>query len=210
MPKSAKQKKNNEEGHNLNTLVLESNENEELSMDVYQKLANDRILFIGDQLHDDLATDIVATLLLKDTEDSEEKITLFINSSGGDIRNAFMIYDIMTMIRAPIKTICIGAACDEAVILLSGGTPGMRFATKHAIIAPSQLQPGLNMHTDLPGASSILRQHKMDNDRLMDILAKTTKKTVAQVKKDFDRRTFFNAAQAAKYGLIDKTVEFNK
>lgn len=209
-PKRAKQKRNNEEGPNLNTLVLEANENEEMPMDVYQKLASDRILFIGEDLHDDLATDIVATLLLKDTEDAEEKITLFINSSGGDIRNALMIYDIMSMIRAPIKTVCIGAAVDEAVILLSGGTPGMRFATKHAIIAPSQLQPGLNMHTDLPGAASLLKQHKADNDRLMDILAKTTKKTVAQVRKDFDRRTFFNASQAVKYGLIDKVAEFSK
>lgn len=196
----------------MNTLVLEAdgNENEELPMDVYQKLAKDRILFIGEDLHDGLATDIVATLLLKDTEDQEKKITLFINSMGGDIRNALMIYDVMTMIEAPIETVCIGSACDEAVILLAGGEPGMRFATKHAIVAPSQLQPGLHMHTDLPGASAMLKQHKLDNDRLMEILAKTTKKTITQVRKDFDRRVFFNAAQAGKYGLIDKVVEYNK
>lgn len=179
-------------------------------MDVYQKLANDRILFIGEDLHDGIATDIVATLLLKDTEDQEEKITLFINSSGGDIRNALMIYDVMTMINAPIETVCIGAAVDEAVILLAGGTPGMRFATKHAVIAPSQLQPGLHSNTDMPGAAALLKQHKMDNDRLLEILSKTTKKTVAQIKKDFDRRVFFNSTQASKYGIIDKVVQFNK
>ena len=194
----------------MNTLVLEQTEHGEMPMDVYQKLANDRILFLTEDLHDNLATDIVATLLLKDTEDPEKKVTLFINCHGGDIRNAFMIYDVMTMIQAPIETVCIGAAIDEAVVLLAGGSPGMRFATKHAIIAASQLQPGLHMHTDLPGAASVLKQHKLDNDRLMDILAKSTKKTVAQVRKDFDRRTFFSAPQALKYGLIDKIVEFNK
>lgn len=210
MLKIARQKKNKGKGYNLNTLVLESTENGDMPMDVYQKLANDRILFVCGEITDELATDIVATLLLKDTEDQEKKITLFINSMGGDIRNSFMIYDVMTMIEAPVETVCIGAAFDEAVILLSGGEPGMRFATKHAIVAPSQLLPGLNMHTDLPGATALLQQHKLDSDRLMEILSKTTKKKIAQVRKDFDRRVFFNAHQASKYGLIDKVVEYNK
>jgi ATP-dependent Clp protease protease subunit len=194
----------------LNTLVLEQTENGDVAMDVYQKLAQDRILFLSEELHDELATDMVATLLLKDSEDPDKKITLFINSHGGDIRNAFMIYDVMTMIQAPIETVCIGAAMDEALILLTGGAPGMRFATKHAIIAATQLLPGLHMHTDLPGAAAIMQQHKMDNDRLMDILAGTSGKTISQVRKDFDRRVFFNAKQAMKYGFIDGIVNYNK
>lgn len=194
----------------MNTLVLEQTENGDVAMDVYQKLAQDRILFLSEELHDELATDMVATLLLKDSEDPDKKITLFINSHGGDIRNAFMIYDVMTMIQAPIETVCIGAAMDEALILLTGGAPGMRFATKHAIIAATQLLPGLHMHTDLPGAAAIMQQHKMDNDRLMDILAGTSGKTISQVRKDFDRRVFFNAKQAMKYGFIDGIVNYNK
>jgi ATP-dependent protease ClpP protease subunit len=86
----------------------------------------------------------------------------------------------------------------------------MRFATKHAIIAATQLLPGLHMHTDLPGAAAIMQQHKMDNDRLMDILAGTSGKTISQVRKDFDRRVFFNAKQAMKYGFIDGIVNYNK
>lgn len=194
----------------MNTLVLEQTEHGDMAVDVYVKLSQDRILFLSEDLHDELATDMVATLLLKDSEDSEKKITLFINCHGGDIRNAFMIYDVMTMIQAPVETVCIGAAIDEALILLAGGEPGMRFATKHAIIAATQLQPGLHMHTDLPGATAMLNQHKMDNDRLMEILAKSTKKTIAQVRKDFDRRVFFNTKDALKYGFIDGIVEFNK
>jgi ATP-dependent Clp protease protease subunit len=194
----------------LNTLVLEQTEHGEVPVDVYQKLSGDRILFLTDFLDDNLASDIVATLLLKDHEDSESKITLFINTHGGDIRNSLMIYDVMDMIHAPIETVCIGAAMDEAVILLAGGTPGMRFATPHAVISATQLVHSFHMHTDLPGAKSVFEQEKLDNQRLMEILAKTTKKTIAQIKKDFDRRVFFNAKSAMKYGFIDKIVSFNK
>lgn len=194
----------------MNTLVLEQTEHGEVPVDVYQKLSSDRILFLTESLSDDLASDIVATLLLKDHEDSEKKITLFINCHGGDIRNAFMIYDVMTMIHAPIETVCIGTAMDEAVILLSGGTKGMRLATPHSIIAATQLVSSWHTHTDLPGAQALFEQEKQDNQRLMEILSKTTGKTLAQVKKDFDRRVFFNAKNAMKYGFVDKLVSFSK
>jgi ATP-dependent Clp protease, protease subunit len=194
----------------MNTLVLEQTDQGEMPVDVYQKLSGDRILFLTDYLDDTLASDIVATLLLKDSEDSEKKITLFINCHGGDIRNAFMIYDMMSMIHAPIETVCIGAAMDEAIILLAGGTPGMRLATQHAILSATQLVQSFHMHTDLPGAKALFEQEKIDNQRLMEILAKTTKKTISQVKKDFDRREFFSAKTALKYGFIDKIVTPNK
>lgn len=194
----------------MNTLVLEQTEFGDMPVDVYQKLSHDRILFLTSYLDDDIASDMVATLLLKDSEDPDKKITLFINSHGGDIRNAFMIYDIMTMISSPIETVCVGTAMDEAVVLLAGGTPGMRLVTPHAIVAATQLVHSMHMHTDLPGAQALFEQEKKDNQRLMEILAKTTKKTIAQVKKDFDRRVFFNAKDAVKYGFVDKIVSFNK
>lgn len=194
----------------MNTLVLEDSPQGEVPVDVYQKLSSDRILFLANYLDDDLASDIVATLLLKDQEDSDKKITLFINSHGGDIRNAFMIYDIMTIVRAPIETVCIGAAMDEALVVLAGGSPGMRLATPHAIISATQLVHNFHMRTDVPGAQALFEQEKQDNQRLMEILAKASKKPVGQVKEDFDRRVFFNAKNAMKYGFIDKIVTFNK
>jgi ATP-dependent Clp protease, protease subunit len=208
--KSVNWKKNNERDFNLNTLVLEQTEHGEMPMDVYQKLANDRILFITDYVTDEIATDIIATLLLKDHEDPEKKITLFINSDGGDIRNTFMIYDVMTMIQAPIETVCIGSAMDESAILLAGGERGMRLATKNAVIAVSQLVQDWNMHTNLTDGKNLLDQFIVDNNRLMDIYSKATNKSVKQVKTDFDRRVFFNASQAVKYGLIDKVIVPNK
>ena len=178
----------------------------EMPMDVYQKLANDRILFITDYIGDDVATDIIATLLLKDHEDPDKKITIFINSPGGDIRNTFMIYDVMTMLNAPIETVCMGEAMDEAVILLSGGERGMRLMTKNSIASVSQLINNWHMHTNMTDAKNLLDQFKTDNDRLLQILSNDTGKTVKQLKEDFDRRVFFTASKAIKYGLADKIV----
>jgi ATP-dependent Clp protease protease subunit len=193
----------------LNTLVLENTEHGDFPVDVYQKLSNDRILFIN-AITDETATDITATLLLKDAEDPGKKITLFINSVGGDIRNVFMIYDMMQMIESPIETVCIGAAMDEAVVLLASGTLGMRFATKNCRIAVSQLVHDWITHANLTDAKKILNLAVTDNKRMMEILAKCTGKTVKQVNTDFDRRVFMSAPQAAKYGIIDKVVSFNK
>jgi ATP-dependent Clp protease protease subunit len=194
----------------LNTLVIEETENGEMPLDVYQKLANDRILFICSQITDELATDIAATLLLKDAEDSDKKITLFINSDGGDIRNALMIYDVMSMVHAPIETVCIGSAMDEAAIILAGGTPGSRLATKNSVIAVSQLVHDWYTQANLTDAKKILDQSLSDNKRMMDIIAKSCGKTIKQVSEDFERRVFMNANQAVKYGIIDRVITSKK
>jgi ATP-dependent Clp protease protease subunit len=194
----------------LNTIVLESTEHGDIPVDVYQKLANDRILFICDDISDTIATDVAATLLLKDSEDPGKKVTLFINSQGGDIRNALMICDIMNMIESPIETVCIGAAMDEAAIILSSGTPGMRFATKNSVISASQLVHEWMVRANLTDAKKYLELASGDNKKMMEILAKTTGKSLKQVMSDFDRRVFMSAPQAAKYKLIDKVITFNK
>jgi ATP-dependent Clp protease protease subunit len=187
--------------------MFENTENGEVAIDVYQKLANDRILFLCNQITDNVATDIIATLLLKDSEDPEKKITLFINSDGGDIRNALMIYDIMCMIQAPVETVCIGSAMDEAAIILAGGAHGMRLATKNSIIAVSQLvHDWYSSYSNLTDAKKILDQCVSDNKRMMEIISKSCKKPLKQVMDDFERRVFMNGKQAVKYGLIDKVI----
>lgn len=194
----------------MNTLVIENTENGDIAIDVYQKLANDRILFLCNQITDNLATDIVATLLLKDAEDCSKKITLFINSDGGDIRNALMIYDIMSMIESPIETVCIGSAMDEAAIILAGGTPGMRFATKNSVISAGQLVHDWYSNSNLTDAKKILDQSMSDNKRMMEIFSKSCNKPLKQVMEDFERTVFMNANQAVKYGLIDKVISISK
>jgi ATP-dependent Clp protease protease subunit len=190
----------------VNTIILEETEHGEVPIDIYQKLANDRILFLFNLIDDKLASDIIATLLLKDGEDSDAKITLFINSDGGDIRNVLMIYDMMQIIEAPIETVCIGSAQNEAAILLAAGTPGMRFATKHAVIAASQLVHEWMSFSDLTDAKQILELSSKDNKRMMEIIAKSCGKTTKEVMVDFERKVFMNANQAVKYGLIDKVI----
>lgn len=194
----------------MNTIVTETTEHGEMPVDVYQKLSNDRILFICDYINDNLATDITATLLLKDSEDSEKKITLFINSSGGDIRNALMICDMMNMVEAPIETVCIGAAMDEAAIILASGTNGMRFATKNSVISASQLSHDWITRANLTDAKKYLDLAKADNKRMMEILSKTSGKSLKQVCEDFERKVFMTAPQAVKYGLVDKVVTISK
>lgn len=194
----------------MNTLVTETTELGDFPIDIYQKLSNDRILFLCNQIDDKLATDMVATILLKDSEDSDKKITIFINSDGGDIRNALMICDVINMVQSPIETVCIGSAMDEAAIILAAGTPGMRLATKHATIAVSQLVHTWMTYSDLTDAKKNLDQAVADNKRMMDIIAKSSGKTFKQVMSDFERRVFMTAPQAVKYGLLDKVVSFNK
>jgi ATP-dependent Clp protease, protease subunit len=181
----------------LNTIVTETTEHGEIPVDVYHKLANDRILFICHEIDDHISADITATLLLKDSEDSTRKITLFINSQGGDIE-------------APIETVCIGAAMNEAALILASGTPGSRFATKNSIIGASQLSHDYWSRGNLTDAKKLLDLSLADNKRMMEIFAKASGKTVKQVSEDFDRQVFMTAAQAAKYGLIDKVVTFSK
>lgn len=190
----------------MNTTIMETTEHGEVPIDVYQKLANDRILFVCDQITDKVASDIIATLMLKDLEDSNQKITLFLNSQGGDIRNVLMICDMMSLIQAPIETICIGAAMDESILLLSSGHLGMRFATRNSIIAISQLVHNHIEQANLTDAKNYLELSLADNRRMMEILAKNTNKPIKQVMEDFDRRVFMTPIQAVKYGLIDKVV----
>lgn len=210
MQKIVKLKSAKRRGFKLNTIVLESTEHGDMPIDVYKKLSNDRILFISDQIDDNLAADIVATMLLKDAEDDSKKITLFINSPGGDIRNVLMICDMMNMITAPVETVCIGSALDEACVILASGTPGMRFATKNSVISASQLVHDWMARVNLTDAKKFLELAIYDNKRMMEILAKTTGKTLKQVMTHFDRRVFMNATQAFKFGLIDKIVTVNK
>ena len=201
-----------QKGAILNTIVSETMEQSaEMPVDVFQKLSNSRILFISDEIDDELTSDICATLLLKDQECHEEKITLFINSYGGDIRNVLAIYDVMQMIHSPIETVCMGAAHNEAAILLVSGTEGMRFATKNSVICVGQLvNDWMRVHSDLVDAKSSLNQQLEDNKRMMDIFAVASGKDLKQVMSDFDRKVFMTSQEAMKYGLIDKVIKQTK
>ncbi len=194
----------------MNTIITETTDQGEIALDVYQKLSNDRILFVSGDIDDEMAADISATLLLKDSEDPDSKITMFINSRGGDIRNALAIYDMMTMIEAPIETVCIGSAMKEAVILLVAGSPGMRYATKHSVICVGQLVNSYLQHSDITDAKTLLDHSLSDNKKMMSVIAKQTNLPLKQVMLEYERLVFMDSKQALKRGFIDKIVSFRK
>lgn len=191
----------------MNIVITEETELGDIPIDIYSKLASDRILFIHDPIDDRLATDIVATLMYKDSEDSDSKISLFINSPGGDLRSVFMIYDTIKILQSPVETFCVGEAVDEVVLLLAAGTPGMRYATQNSVICVSQLLSGGSMFSDISDAFGLMERLKRDNKNFMTALAKATKKTLKTLMTDFERKKFLSAQQALKYGFIDGIVK---
>jgi ATP-dependent Clp protease protease subunit len=194
----------------LNIVITDETEAGDIPIDIYSKLANDRILFIHDDIDDNSTTDLIATLMLKDVEDSEQKISIFINSEGGDLRNIFMLYDTFQILQSPIETICVGHAFNETVLLLAAGTPGMRFATENSLICPSQLLTEGQALFDLADAHNHMGRLRKDNKSFMTELAKCTKKQYKTVMSDFEKKKFFNVKQAIKYGIIDGIIAKNK
>ena len=196
----------------MNTIIIEETEHGDYPIDIYTKLSRDRILFLYDYIDDKLATDIVATLLLKDSEfneggsDEDNKISIFINAEGGDIRNVFMIYDVIKMLQSPIETVCVGSAMDEVTLLLAAGTPGRRFATQNAVVCPSQLMADRSFYANLTDAKGIMERFSRDNKDFMTALAKCSNKPFKQVMEDFERKKFMTAKQAVAYGIIDGVV----
>ena len=194
----------------VNTIIVEHTDQGDVFTDIFTKLSNDRILFINDHVDSDVATEISATILLKDMESSDEKISLFINAERGDTRAVLMIYDTMQMVASPIETICCGSAMNEVVLLLAAGTKGMRFATEHTIISPSQLMHNESYVSDLTDAKSTIERSVKDNKNFMRAFAKATGNKLSKVMKDFERKKFFTAKQAKTYGVIDAVIEQHK
>lgn len=190
----------------MNTTLIEHSEQGGFPIDIFTKLSHHRILFLNDYIDQMIAVDFAATLLLKDMESSKEKISIYINSEHGDIRSIMTIYDTMRMIAAPIETVCCGTAMNEVVLLLAAGTKGMRYATSNAVISGSQLIHDQSYMSDLTDAKTVMDCFAQDNKKFMSALAKATNKKLSQVMKDFERKKFFNAEQAKKYGIVDEIL----
>jgi ATP-dependent Clp protease, protease subunit len=190
----------------LNTIITETTDNGEVPIDIYSKLADDRILFISDYVDDKLATDITSTLLLKDIENPDGKISLFINSEGGDIRSVFMIYDMLQLLQCEIETVCIGSAMNEAALLLAAGSKGSRLATQNAAICISQLVQEKYYRANLADAKSIHKRIEADNHNFMKALAKNIGKKTDDLKIKFKDKVFMSANEAKTFGIIDDIV----
>jgi ATP-dependent Clp protease protease subunit len=184
--------------------VIEKTGRGERSYDIYSRLLKDRIIMLSGEVHDQVASSIVAQLLFLEAEDPQKDIYFYINSPGGVITSGMAIYDTMNYIRPDVCTICIGQAASMGAFLLSAGTKGKRYALPHARIMIHQPLGGAQgQATDIEiQAKEILRMKA----ELNEILAKNCGQSVKKLEKDTDRDNFMSAAEGVEYGIIDEVL----
>jgi len=179
-------------------------------MDPYTKLFEDRIIFLGVQVDDASADDIIAQLIVLESQDPDRDITLYINSPGGSFTALTAIYDTMQYIRPDIATFCLGQAASAAAVLLGAGAPGKRFALPNARILihqPAMSGGEYGQASDIEiQANEVLRMREW----LEQTLAKHSGRTIEQVEKDIERDKILTAAMAKEYGLIDEVLASRK
>ncbi|GAA7712436.1 ATP-dependent Clp endopeptidase proteolytic subunit ClpP [Helicobacter pylori] len=187
--------------------VIENTDRGERSYDIYSRLLKDRIVLLGGEINDSVASSIVAQLLFLEAEDPEKDIGLYINSPGGVITSGLSIYDTMNFIRPDVSTICIGQAASMGAFLLSCGAKGKRFSLPHSRIMIHQPLGGAQgQASDIEIISNeILRLKGLMNS----ILAQNSGQSLEQIAKDTDRDFYMSAKEAKEYGLIDKVLEKN-
>ncbi|MDI6892197.1 MAG: ATP-dependent Clp endopeptidase proteolytic subunit ClpP [Actinomycetota bacterium] len=189
-------------------IVIEQTNRGERSYDIYSRLLNERIVFVGGEIDDHLANVVIAQLLHLESDDPEKDIHLYINSTGGLITSTLAIYDTMQYIKPDISTTCIGQAASGAAVLLAAGTKGKRFALPNSRVLIHQPHGGATgqaVDIDIQ-AKEILR-----NRRLLDeILSKHTGQPIEKVKKDTDRDFIMTAEQSKEYGIVDAVVMHRK
>jgi len=182
--------------------VIEKSPFGERAYDIYSRLLNDRIVFLGGAIDDHVANLIIAQLLFLESSDPTKDIYLYINSPGGSVTSAMAIYDTMNHIKPDVQTICVGVAASAAAVLLSSGQVGKRFILPNAEVMIHQVMGGVEgQASDIEISARHILKIK---ENLNKILAKNTGKSVAEIEKDSDRDHYLSADEAKKYGLVDE------
>lgn len=190
---------------NLIPTVIEKTTFGERAYDIYSRLLQDRIIFLGTAVDDNVANVIIAQLLFLENQNPEKDIKLYINSPGGSVTAGMAIYDTMQYIKPDVSTICIGMAASMGAFLLNSGAKGKRFALPNAEIMIHQVMGGMEgQASDIKIRAERILKIK---DNLNKIMSKHSGKNLQQVEKDTDRDNFMSAEQALAYGLIDKVIE---
>jgi ATP-dependent Clp protease protease subunit len=186
-------------------MVIEQTARGERSFDIYSRLLNDRVVFLGGQVDEDSANLIVAQLVHLESDDPDKDIHLYINSPGGSIYAGMAIYDTMQFIRPDVSTICYGIAMSMGSMLLAGGAPGKRLTLPNSRILIHQPSGGYQ------GQSSDIEIHAREvlalRARVDEIYAKHTRQELERVHADMERDRYFTGAEAVAYGLADRVIE---
>jgi len=186
-------------------MVIEQTARGEREFDIYSRLLNERIIFLGTPIDDQIANLIVAQLLHLESEDPDKDISIYINCPGGSIYSGLAIYDTMQFIKPDIQTICVGIAMSMGSLLLTGGTKDKRFSLPNSRLLMHQPSAGFE------GQASDIEIHAREvlkiRERIDEIYAKHTGQAFEQVHTDMERDRFFKAEQAVEYGLIDRVID---
>jgi len=188
--------------------VIEKTGRGERQYDIYSRLLEDRIVFIGSPIDDYVANSVIAQLLFLQKENKNHDINLFLNTPGGSVTAGLAIYDTMQFVQCPVATYCIGQAASMGAVLLAAGTAGKRHALPHSRIMIHQPWGGVGgTAVDISiQADEILRLKQT----LSEILAKHSGRSAEQIGEESDRDFFMGAAEAKEYGLVDEIVETSK
>ena len=185
-------------------MVIETTGRTERAYDIYSRLLMDRIILLGEEVNDYVASLICAQLLFLESQDPEKEISLYINSPGGSVTAGMAIYDTMQFVAPPVATLCIGQAASMGAFLLAGGAKGMRYVLPNSRVMIHQPSGGFQGQvTDIDiHAREVLRMKK----NLNAILAANVGKPEEQVAEDTERDYFMTAEEAVKYGIVDKIL----
>jgi ATP-dependent Clp protease protease subunit len=186
-------------------MVVEQTSRGERAFDIYSRLLNERIIFLGTPVTEDIANLIVAQLIHLESEDPDKDISMYINSPGGSVYAGLAIYDTMQYIKPDVQTICVGIAMSMGALLLGGGAAGKRMATPNSKILIHQVSGGFQ------GQATDIEIHAREiidiRRRLDEIIAHHTGQDIERVKKDTERDYFMTADEAVEYNIIDRVVE---
>jgi ATP-dependent Clp protease protease subunit len=185
-------------------MVVEQTSRGERAFDIYSRLLNERIVFLGTPITEDIANLIVAQLIHLESEDPDKDISVYINSPGGSVYAGLAVYDTMQYIKPDIQTICVGIAMSMGALLLAGGAEGKRMATPHSKILIHQVSAGFQgQATDI----EIQARETLNMKRLLEeIIARHTSQPLERVSKDMERDFFMTAEEAKDYGIIDTVI----
>ncbi len=185
--------------------VIEKTQYGERAYDIYSRLLEERIVFLGTGINDDIANSIIAQLLFLDKEDPKKDITLYVNSPGGQVSSTMAMYDTMQHVGPDVSTVCLGMAASGGAMILMGGAKGKRFALPHSEIMIHQPLGGTEgQATDIViHAEHIMRMKNLLNE----LIAKHSGQDLEKVKIDTERDKFMTAKEAVEYGLIDKIIK---
>ncbi len=185
-------------------IVVEQSSRGERAYDIYSRLLKDRIIFMGEQVHDDMANIVIAQLLFLESEDPGKDVSIYINSPGGSVTAGMAIYDTMEYIKPDVATICMGQASSMGALLLAAGAKGKRYALPHSRVMIHQPLGGVQgQATDIDiQAKEILKIKEL----VQQILAEHTGQPLKKIREDTERDFFMDSEEALKYGIIDKVI----